>query len=73
MSLAVDVFVVGGHGEMSVQEVPNGCSDLAGPESWRTTVWGSAAVRSLGVRFFPELSSVDLVVVPDQVSDFLWE
>jgi hypothetical protein len=73
MSLAVDVFVVGDDGEMCVQDVPADCSDLAGPESWRTTVWGSDEARSLGVQFFPMLAGGDLTVTPDQVPDFLRE
>lgn len=73
MSLAVDVIVVDGDGEMNVLDVPAGCSDLAGPESWRHTVWGSAAVRSLGARFFPVLSSGDLTVARDEVEEFLSE
>lgn len=58
---------------MQVLDTPAGCADLAGFESWRTTVWGSEAVRSLGARFFPVLASGDLTVAPDQVSDFLRE
>lgn len=73
MSLLVDVFIVGDDGEMCLVDVPDGCSDMAGFESWRRTVWGSSAVGSLGARFFPELAGSDLVVGPDQVSDFLVE
>jgi hypothetical protein len=46
---------------------------MAGFESWRREVWGSAVVHSLGARFFPELAVGDLTVAPDQVSDFLVE
>lgn len=73
MSLLVDVFVIGDDGEMCLLNVPDGSSDMAGFESWRRTVWGSDAVRSLGARFFPELAGSDLTVAPDQVSDFLAE
>ncbi len=73
MSLLVDVFVVGDDGEMKLLDVPDGCSDMAGFESWRREVWGSAVVRSLGARFFPELAVGDLTVTPDQLSDFLVE
>ena len=73
MSLQVDVFVIGDDGEMDLLDVPDGCSDLAGFEDWRKTVWGSAVVRSLGARFFPHLADGDLTVSPDQVADFLAE
>ncbi|MFE7529525.1 hypothetical protein ACFU7Y_27945 [Kitasatospora sp. NPDC057542] len=74
MSLSVDVFVVGEDDKMDLLHVPEGSSDLAGFERWRTTVWGSDAVRSLGARFFPILASGDwLKVAPDQVADFLGE
>lgn len=73
MSLLVDVFVTRDDGEMCLLDVPDGCSDMAGFESWRQTVWGSETVRSLGARFFPELADGDLTITPDQVSDFLAE
>lgn len=70
MSLLVDVFAVGEDGEVDVLDVPDGSSDLAGFERWRTSVWGSEAVRSLGARFFPVLAKADLKVLPEQVADF---
>jgi hypothetical protein len=73
MSLSVDVFVVGEDGQVDVLGVPEGSSDLAGFERWRTSVWGSEAVRSLGASFFPILASGDVKVLPDQVMDFLTE
>jgi hypothetical protein len=73
MSLSVDVFVVGEDAQMDVLDVPAGSSDLAGFESWRTVVWGSEAVRSLGATFFPVLASGDLTVAPNQAADFLAE
>ncbi|MFB7454869.1 hypothetical protein [Streptomyces sp. NPDC056194] len=73
MSLSVDVFVVGGNGKIDVLDTPEGCSDLAGFESWRTSVWGSEAVRSLGASFFPVLANEDLTVFPDHVTDLLAE
>ncbi|MFJ1847466.1 MULTISPECIES: hypothetical protein [unclassified Streptomyces] len=73
MSLSVDVFVVGEDGKVNVLDVPEGSSDLAGFERWRTLVWGSDAVRSLGASFFPALASGDLKVFPDQVTEFLAE
>jgi hypothetical protein len=73
MSLSVDVFVVGADGARQVLDVPDGCSDLAGFESWRTRVWGAEVVRSLGARFFPVLADADLYVEPEQVPAFLCE
>ncbi|MCH0541589.1 hypothetical protein I3F58_18885 [Streptomyces sp. MUM 203J] len=69
----MDVFVVDADGRMQVLDVPRGCSDLAGFESWRTRVWGSGAVRSLGARFFPVLADGDLRVEADQVPLFVDE
>jgi hypothetical protein len=73
MSLLVDVFATREDGEMCLRDVPDGCSDMAGFESWRRTVWGSETLRSLGARFFPELADGDLIVTPDQVAVFLAE
>ena len=73
MSLCVDVFVLGQNGEVVVLEVPDGYSDLAGFERWRTTVWGSPAVRALGARFFPVLDGSDLQVDREDVPAFLEE
>jgi hypothetical protein len=73
MSLSVDVYVPTAQGGIEVLDVPPECSDAAGWERWRTEVWGSEAVRSLGARFFPRLATEDLTVAPDEVSDFLAE
>jgi hypothetical protein len=74
MSLSVDVFVLGEDDRMDFLDDPEGSSNLAGFERWRTSVWGSEAVRSLGTTFFPILASGDwLRVAPEQVADFLGE
>ncbi len=73
MSLSVDVFVIGSDGKLIILDVPPDCSDLAGFERWRTTVWGSEPVRSLGARFLPQLATEDLYVYPGDVQDFLDE
>lgn len=73
MSLRVDVFVLGDDGEIRVLDTPECCEPLAGFESWRSTVWGSAAVRALGAQFFVVLADGDLTIAPDQVPDFLRE
>ncbi len=70
MSLTVDVFISNVDGEMEVLDVPEGCDDAIGPEVWRTLVWGSAAVRALGARYFPVLDGADLVVRSDDLLDF---
>jgi hypothetical protein len=73
VSLLVHVFVLDADGKQCLLDTPAGCSDLAGWESWRTEVWGSAIVRQLGGRFLPVLDGGDLVVAADQVPDFLQE
>ncbi|MCX5397277.1 hypothetical protein [Streptomyces sp. NBC_00102] len=73
MTLSVDVFLLDEDGESHVQEVPEGSSDLAGPEVWRTAVWGAEAVRALGARFFPRLVGGWLVAQPDEVIGLLDE
>lgn len=69
----MDVFTVDGSGEFRFLDVPEGASDLAGFESWRTTVWGSEAVCSLGARFFPQLAGDALRVAPEDVPEFIRE
>jgi hypothetical protein len=74
MTLTVDVYVGDADGTMlKVLATPEGGSDLAGFESWRTKVWGSQAVRSLGARFFPQLAESDLYVHIDDMQAFLEE
>ncbi|MEU1289809.1 hypothetical protein [Kitasatospora sp. NPDC005856] len=73
MSLLVDVFTADENGGSRFLDVPEGSSDLAGFESWRTTVWGSETVRSLGARFFPQLAEDELRVPPEYVSEFIEE
>jgi hypothetical protein len=73
MSLSVDVLVRDADGGMRIPDVVPGCSDLAGFEAWRTTVWGSATVRSLGARFLPVLAEDDLTVETHEVPALLRE
>ncbi|MFB7473571.1 hypothetical protein [Kitasatospora sp. NPDC056184] len=73
MSLTVHVFLVDAGGETRVQDTPEASADLAGFEDWRTRVWGSEAVRSLGAGFFPVLAETDLHVQPEEVPAFLRE
>ncbi|MEV7121127.1 hypothetical protein [Kitasatospora griseola] len=73
MSLLVDVFTTDESGESCFLDVPEGSSDLAGFESWRSTVWGSETVHSLGARFFPQLAGDELRVAPADVPEFIEE
>ncbi|MFS8199241.1 hypothetical protein ACLVWQ_11200 [Streptomyces sp. CWNU-52B] len=73
MSLSVDVYVLRAEGGIEVLDVPAGSSDVAGWERWRTEVWGSEPVRSLGARFLPRLATEDLTVAPEEVLDFIAE
>jgi hypothetical protein len=66
VTLSVDIFTRDDGGEMSILDVPHS-QTLAGFESWRTSVWGSERVRSLGARFFPRLAAEDLYVDPEQI------
>ncbi|MCM6778442.1 hypothetical protein NDR87_33650 [Nocardia sp. CDC159] len=72
MSLTVHVFTLR-DGEMLFLDAPKDWMNLAGFESWRTEVWGSAAVRELGARFFPVLAEDNLWVEPDEVLEFAGE
>lgn len=73
VSLVVDVFVYAADGSRGFLDVPEGVSDTAGFERWRTSVWGSPMLRSLGARFFPRLAEGDLYVEPDEIGAFLEE
>ncbi|MGW0770317.1 hypothetical protein [Streptomyces sp. NPDC002676] len=73
MSLLVDVFVREPDGELRILDVPDEVYQSGGFESWRTTVWGSEFVRSLGARLLPVLADRDLYVEHEQVPDLLRE
>ncbi|MFJ8784915.1 MULTISPECIES: hypothetical protein [unclassified Streptomyces] len=70
MSLLVDVFVREPDGKRRILDVPDGVYQSGGFESWRTTVWGSEFVRSLGARFLPVLAYQDLYVEAEDVPEF---
>ncbi|MGW1751194.1 hypothetical protein ACWCRD_37415 [Streptomyces sp. NPDC002092] len=70
MSLLVEVFVREPDGEMRILDVPDEVYRSGGFESWRTTVWGSEFVRSLGARFLPTLADDDLYVEAGDVPEF---
>ena len=70
MSLAVDVFLRDADGKITFPGEGPGSSLAAGFESWRTEVWASSLVRSLGAGFFPQLATGDLYVEPDHVHRF---
>jgi hypothetical protein len=48
-----------------------GESLAAGPENWRTSVWGSPQVRAFGAVYFPRLAEADLRVAAGDVAAFL--
>jgi hypothetical protein len=67
MSLLVYVVATDASGE----ESQLGDSLAAGFESWRTEVWGSPSVRSLGADYFPRLASGNPVTIkPHEVAPF---
>jgi len=70
MSLAVHAFVRDADGKMTFLAERPGSSPAAGAESWRTQVWASPQVRSLGAEFFPRLATGDLYVEPGHVPRF---
>ncbi|MFJ4695778.1 hypothetical protein [Streptomyces sp. NPDC088766] len=79
MSLTSEIFLLREDGERHVLGIeeddrPDG-ADLAGPESWRTKVWGSPSIRRIGARFLPALVDVDDgdVVAPGHIPAFLSE
>ncbi|WP_208898593.1 hypothetical protein [Streptomyces incarnatus] len=73
MSLSVDVVVRGPNGGFEVLDVPEGCNDSAGFESWRWKVWGSEVVRSLGARYLPLLDGDWMEVPTEELPRFLEE
>lgn len=73
MSLSVHTFLTRDDGGMTLLDDLGQGADLAGFESFRTSVWGSDAVRGLGARFFPVLRSAELMVAPEEVMAFLTE
>ncbi|WP_328750819.1 hypothetical protein OHT57_35345 [Streptomyces sp. NBC_00285] len=70
MSLSVEVFVRDPDGELRILDVSDDVYRSGGFESWRTTVWGSEFVRSLGARFLPVLAARDLYVEAEDVPEF---
>ncbi|MFD8566115.1 hypothetical protein [Streptomyces sp. NPDC059639] len=72
MSLLVEVFVRDRDGEMRILDVPDDVYQSGGFESWRRTVWGSAA-RSVGARLLPRLAVDDLYVEAPDVPALLAE
>ncbi|MFE7765674.1 hypothetical protein [Streptomyces sp. NPDC057438] len=70
MSLLVEVFVREPDGRRRILDVPDDVYRSGGFESWRTTVWGSEFVRSLGARFLPVPAKEDLCVEAADVPEF---
>ncbi|WP_233625475.1 hypothetical protein [Actinoplanes sp. ATCC 53533] len=78
MSLEISVWVPDGDayaGRRGVEDPP-GSSTGVGAESFRYKIWGSAAARSLGATFLPQLADIteenrgNLQVPPDRLGAF---
>jgi hypothetical protein len=70
VSLLVEVFVREPDGGIRILDVPDDGYQSGGFESWRTTMWGSRFVRSLGARFLPVPAGQDLYVEAEDVPEF---
>ncbi|MEU6772018.1 hypothetical protein [Streptomyces sp. NPDC046759] len=68
MSPLVEVFVREPGGAVRVLDVPDDVYQSGGFESWRTAVWGSQTVRSLGARLLPKPAEDDLCVEAAEVT-----
>ncbi|RDI59041.1 hypothetical protein [Nocardia pseudobrasiliensis] len=74
MTLRVHTVLFDQDREMTLLDDLAPGADFAGFESFRTTVWGSDAMRALGARYFPVLNGENmLTVLPEEVADFLHE
>ena len=60
-------------GELGPDLVAKSGAELAGFEAWRTSVYGSAAMRRRGAHFLPQLSRGDLVLEGNDLIPFLKE
>lgn len=70
MSLLAEVFVREPDDRIRILDVPQGVDPSGGSESWRTTLWGSEFVRSLGARFLPVPAARDLYAEARDVPGF---
>jgi hypothetical protein len=57
-------------GELGPDLVTETGAELAGFEAWRSSVYGSAAVRERGSHFLPQLARADLVLEGDDLIAF---
>jgi hypothetical protein len=63
MSLTVHAYRVNASNSTEwIEEQSGRYTHTAGPESWRTTVYGSQYVRNLGAQLLPRLADMDLYV-----------
>ena len=69
MSLAVSVFV---RDPISKEIVSDEFLEnfTAGPEVWRTLVWGASSVVAAGANYLPQLANSDLWVECDELQEF---
>jgi hypothetical protein len=73
MTLLVNNFTRGADGVMRLVEPTEHSDELAGFETYRWKVYGSATARSLGMRILPQLASGDVYVEGTDVSLLLAE
>ncbi|MCY1063602.1 hypothetical protein OV090_02450 [Nannocystis sp. RBIL2] len=60
MTLITHAYVRTADGEMRTLDAAPPRNDLAGPESWRVKVYGSAAAWALGLTLLPSLATYDI-------------
>lgn len=60
MTLITHAYVRTADGELRRLVAAPPRNDLAGPESWRAKVYGSAAARALGLTLLPTLATHDI-------------
>jgi len=60
-------------GDIVFDEYPKNGEDMAGPETWRNTLWSCDAIKEQGATFLPQLSKHDLYIEFDNLGVFLIE
>jgi hypothetical protein len=65
MTVTVNVYTCAPDGRLKIVHSEDHSQELAGFESWRTSVWGSEAVRRLGLQLLPSLAEGDLYASDD--------
>ena len=74
MSLAISLVTLDPETQKIIaDEYLDGGRYMAGPESWRSSVYGSAEVISRGAVFLPQLQTEDLIIFGEDLVVFLKE